>query len=876
MRGKPWARPRRERRGGATLCFALVVTTALGAWFGPGACAQTTTAREQIAGPIDDRRLVTLRGNTRPEAAARNDLGPVPDALPMRHMQMLLTRPPEREAELQAYLQQLQDRASPNYHRWLAAAQFGERYGLAAADLVAITDWLERAGFTVNRIYTSTMVIDFSGTAGDVRRAFHTEIHRLRAHGSRHIANMGDPQIPAALAPAIKGIVSLHDFLPHANYRPRPAYTAGAGYYLVVPADLATIYGFDPLFNAGISGQGQTIVIIEDTNVYATADWTTFRSTFGLSGYTEGSFTQVQPGGGQSCSAPGVTSHEFEAELDAEWASAAAPSAKIELAACASESTFGGLIALENLINGSSVPAIVSISYGECEYYNGTTANAAYDAAFEQAVAEGTSVFVAAGDAGAAACNDNENAATAGVSVSGFASTPYDVAVGGTDFGDQYADSAGSYWSVNNDATFGSALSYVPEIPWNDSCASRLLASFNGYAVTFGAASYCNESSATVSPQYALTTTAGGGGPSNCAIASRGVCTAGYAKPSWQSGLPGNPDDGLRDLPDVALFAADGVWGHYYVVCDSDTSDGNTCSGAPNDWSGGGGTSFATPIMAAIQALINQHAGSAQGNPNPIYYALAAAEYGGSGSVNCNSSKGNTIAANCLFYDVTLGDMDVNCTGSVDCYDPAGTNGVLSTSGGNFAPAYAAATGWDFATGIGSVNAGNLVTAWEESNLSLTGGGALTTGGLLSYTWTITNGGPRTAVAVTLSAALPAGVSFNTSGSSAACSQSGRSLTCSLGAMSVGSSAVVTIVLVPGSTSSVSVEFQVAAGNGVLYPASAAATVVLQTAAVPLPPWAPWLLGLALAQVGLRGVRRRSRDDSDRRVAGRPERLRLP
>ena len=95
--------------------------------------------------------------------------------------------------------------------------------------------------------------------------------------------------------------------------------------------------------------------MIEDTNVYSTADWTTFRKTFGLSGYTSGSFTQVQPAppsGANNCSNPGVNGDDGEAILDAEWASAAAPSAAIELASCANtRTTFGGLIAFVNLVN---------------------------------------------------------------------------------------------------------------------------------------------------------------------------------------------------------------------------------------------------------------------------------------------------------------------------------------------------------------------------------------------------------------------------------------------------------------------------------------------------------------------------------------------
>jgi subtilase family serine protease len=678
--------------------------------------------RALITQEIDESRLLTLKGNTRPEANAVNDRGAVADDFQMEHMLLQLQRPPEQEQALKEFIDQLHNPASPNFHRWLSAPEFGEKFGLAPEDLNTITTWLQSHGFQVNMVYPSGMLIDFSGSVGQVREAFRTEIHNLEVRGVNHIANLSDPQIPAALAPAVVGVVSLHDFRPHPMNKLRPNYTFASGtYQAVVPADLATIYNLNPLFSAGTSGQGQTIVVIEDTNVYSTSDWTTFRSTFGLSGYSAGSFTQVHPAptsGANNCSNPGVNGDDVEAILDAEWASAAAPSAAIELASCSdTNTTFGGLIALQNLLNASSAPpAIVSISYGECEAYNGASANAAYSSAYQQAVAEGVSVFVSSGDEGAASCDAGGSNATHGIGVSGFASTPYNVAMGGTDFGDSYANTNNTYWNTTNGSTYGSALSYIPEIPWNDSCASTLIATYEGYGATYGSSGFCNSGSG----GNFLTVVSGSGGPSGCATGTpstsgvvSGTCQ-GFAKPSWQS-IVGNPSDGVRDIPDLSLFAANGVWGHWYVFCWSDTANGGaSCSGAPSGWAGAGGTSFSSPIMAGIQALVNQKTGSNWGNPNPVYYQLAANEYGSSGSSSCNSSQVNVVANSCVFYDVTQGDMDVNCTGTHNCYGPSGTNGVLSTSSSSYSKAYGTTTGWDFATGIGTVNAYNLVTNWNS------------------------------------------------------------------------------------------------------------------------------------------------------------------
>jgi len=672
---------------------------------------------------------VALAGNVRPEAAPHNDRGRVADSLPMQHMLLLLRRSSEQEAALQQFIEGLQTKGSPNFHRWLTAQEFGARYGAAPSDLDAVTAWLRSQGFQVNVVYPSGMLIDFSGTAGQIRRAFQTEVHYLAVKNELHIANMSEPRIPAALASLVSGVVSLHDFRPRPMHRlrkPRPEFTIGGLFgdtYAVVPADLATIYNLNPLFGAGISGQGQTITLIEDTDVYTANDWTTFRSVLGLSAYSEASFSSVHPvpsSGTNNCNPPGVFApNDAEAILDAEWASAAAPSASIQMAACADTSTtFGGLIALENLINSNAPPSIVSISYGQCETVNGATANAAYNAAYQQAVALGISVFVAAGDSGAAGCDNSAAEATHGIGVNAFASTPYNVAVGGTDFSDTFTGTNLNYWNSTNTPTFGSAASYIPEIPWNDSCAGELVSAYFGYSPTYGPASLCNDPFLGF---LLLTTVAGGGGPSQCATGTpstagvvSGSC-AGWAKPSWQVVL-GNPSDGVRDTPDVSLFAADGLWSHYYVFCWSDISGGGaSCGGDPSAWSGAGGTSFASPIMAGIQALINQKAGGPQGNPAPIYYQLAAAEYGASGNASCNSSNGAGVAANCIFYDVTQGDMDVDCVGP-SCFLGGGSVGVLSTSNNSFAPAYGTSNGWDFATGIGTINATNLVNNWPTSS----------------------------------------------------------------------------------------------------------------------------------------------------------------
>ena len=686
--------------------------------------AFSQTQRRLITEPVSDARLHRLAGNTRHEASAANDQGPVTDALPMEHMQLLLRRGAEQQAAADQLVKQMHDKNSPSYHHWLTAEEFGRTYGASPEDIATVKSWLVAQGFTVNAVYPSGLMIDFSGTAGQVRTAFHTRIHHLNVNGESHTANMSDPQIPAALSPAVRGVVAMHDFRPRVMKKARPNYTYGSGssqYQAVTPGDLATIYNLNPLFAAGITGKGQTIAVIEDTNLYATSDWDTFRSTFGLDAYKSGSLATVHPGG---CADPGVPKggDDGEAILDAQWASASAPDAAIQVASCANtRTTFGGFIALANLVNSANPPSIISISYGECEAVNGEASNASFNLIYQQAAAEGISVFVSAGDEGAASCDAGNTGASHGISVSAYASTPYNVAVGGTDFGDSYHNTNATYWSGTNSPAYASAMSYVPEIPWNDSCASALLASSFGFSTAYGSAGFCG--SATAARYQLLSVSAGSGGPSGCATgtpSSAGVVSgtcAGHAKPDWQTGLAGIPNDGVRDLPDISLFAATGVFGHYYIYCwTNKRSGGGSCTGSPSTWPGAGGTSFSSPILAGIQALVNQTAGSAQGNPNPVYYSMAATHG------TCNSSDGNAADSSCIFYNVTEGDIAVNCSGTVGCFGASAStgrrlgtaNGEMSTSSSTYSPAYQASRGWNMATGIGSVNAYNLVMNWNR------------------------------------------------------------------------------------------------------------------------------------------------------------------
>src|ERR1035437_703634 len=679
-----------------------------------------------ITADIDESQLIRA-GGTRREANAKNDRGRVEDSFPMDHMLLQLKRAPELERKFDQYIDSLTDKRSPNFRHWMMAAEQGEKYGLAQQDIDSITGWLGSHGFTVGYVYPNLMVIDFSGTAGQIREAFHTEIHYLEVGGEQHFANMTDPKIPAALAPAMVGVVSMHNFKPQKMSVPR-VHThltfsgCGGTCYALVPADFQTIYNLNPLYQQGITGTGQTITVVEDSDTYST-DVATYRSAF-LSNWS-GTVTTTHPTGSAACTDPGANADDGEADLDAEVASAIAPNASIVVASCADVGTTNGvLFAVENLVNGSTPPAIISMSYGECEAFNGAASNAAFNTAFQTGATAGTSIFVSSGDAGASRCAPifSTTRAQSGVGITGWGETVYNVSVGGTDFEDFYNANkpangglpVNTYWNSTNNptpgttftggvthnsgtvtassATFtacyvgaaisgtdipggttitavasstsatmsksatatdasdtitiaattdcgGSAKSYIPEIPWNDSCAGYLLYNFLGAA----------SGSAECASSTDRSTAAGAGGPSGCATGGGGTdqtnsavvdgTCAGYAKPAWQSGIFGNPADGGRDIPDVSLFAANGLWGHYVTICWSATGNGGTtCNGAPSTWSGFGGTSVAAPTMAAIQALVNENWSLTKvGNPNPTYYSIAQSEFTSAEASSCYS-----------------------------------------------------------------------------------------------------------------------------------------------------------------------------------------------------------------------------------------------
>ena len=706
------------------------------------ASAQSSNAAPRITQAVDERKLTLLPGNTYPLARPEYDQGAAPPDLPMERMMLVLKRSPEQEAALQTLLRQQLDKSSSNYHKWLTPEQFGQQFGPADQDIQTITSWLGSHGFQVAGASKGRGIIEFTGNAAQVQAAFHTPIDKFVVNGVSHWANAKDPQIPTALTPVVAGVDTLHNFPrkaqnhyagefrkdkttgkvtpvnPEFTFTPPPPIKGCFGVdtpcYAVGPYDFAAIYNTAPLWTSGIDGTGVTIAVVGETDVNINAegvgDYSEFRGLFALPYSPPTNYLNIIHNGTD----PGITEDEAEADIDTQWSGGVAKGALIDFVVSKTTSASAGIDLSAEYIIDNNLGDILSESYGECEAGLGVAGNAFYSNLWQQGTAEGISVFMPAGDNGSAGCDndDAENtAAMYGLQVSGFASTPYNVAVGGTDFND--AENETLYWSAsNNPTTQASALSYIPEVVWNNSCANPVFVTL-GYGAD--AVDTCNNS--TLINGGAIVTVGGSGGVSSCTLVDAVAvtsCYGGYPKPSWQVGT-GVPNDGKRDIPDLSLFAGNGFQGNFYIVCQMDANSGSGSSttscnlNTPYlDFQGYGGTSVSTPAMAGIMAMVIQHAGGGrQGNPNATLYNLAAKS-----GASCDSATVGAGVNNCIFYDLAAGAG----TNAMPCAKASPNCTTTGSDKYGVLPGYSTTTGYDQASGLGSVNAYNLVTKWNTAS----------------------------------------------------------------------------------------------------------------------------------------------------------------
>ncbi len=702
-----------------------------------------------ITRPINNQQRVTLHGNVRPRPAHASDLGAVPANMPAQRVQLLLRRPAASEAALTQFLADVQTPGSAMYHKWMTPAQFGNEFGPNPSDVQAVVAWLQSQGFAVTRVSPARTSIEFSGTAGQIERAFSTQIHSFQVGTETHVSNITDPQIPAALAPVVAGLSPLNNFRlkpMHSAPWPRLAESAptsanpramsvrsvassaagvqpeltvpnsnGTESFYVTPGDLATIYNIpnqalNSKATTTLDGSGVSIGIAGVSNVNLT-DVARYRALFGLAGITP----TVTVDGND----PGIDGdNSVEALLDLEQVSAVAPNAATTLY-IAQDTTFqqGLFLAIQRALDDNTV-SILNVSFGGCEAFQTQAGNQEVLNFWQQAAAQGISVTVSTGDSDASTCDSADaTAAAQGLQVNALASTPYNIAVGGTDF-NQTPANASQFWSTTNNTIFASALGPIPEIPWN-----------NATTTVGGLASNV----ATRDSSGNTRIDGAGGGISGCLNASLDnngnivSCSGAYAQPGFQSGFGSG---GARELPDVSLFAANGGHQAAYLLCASglggDAPTDQDCLPNPSDGKFGfqavGGTSASSPVFAGMLALVSQSLGGARlGQADVTLYPL---------------SRQNPAA----FHDVTTGNNSPVCfAGTPNC----GANGFLT--------GYDATPGYDMASGLGSVNVTQMVQSWNAVTFKGT-------------TTTLALNGSTTPLTITHGSAVPVSITVSGSG----------------------------------------------------------------------------------------------------------------
>lgn len=713
---------------------------------------------DRISGALTSGQTVTLKGNVHRKALPKFDQGPADPSLRLGYMTLLTVPSASQQKALKQLLAQQQDRKSPNYHKWLTAEQWADRFGLSRGDVQKITAWLRAQGFTVNSVARGRNWITFGGTAAQVQNAFATQMRRYNVDGEMHVANATEPRIPTALAGIVTGLRGLHDFhlKPHAVKNTRAALAARANYYdpiftnqnpaapsaFLAPGDIATMYDINALYNAtptAIDGTGQKLVVAGQTDIYL-ADINDFRSGFGLSaisGCTSDSTTGVVT----SCT---TTNFQYvlllptgfsdpltaslgdltEADLDIEWSGAVARNAQIiyvNAPAFLSGSTFlgGGVwdawyYAVDN--QSTLGETVISLSYGNCEFNDNnvltsTGAPGPDEVELMKANTEGITFLNSSGDSGAAECDAGTNTTTtpANLAVGGLAvgypaSSPEVTGVGGTAVA-YPSGFASTYWTTTNRTDGGSAQNApIPETAWNDD--EELVVA---YPSSFSSASFTQE-------HYAILST--GGGPSNCAeqTADNSNCVSGFGRPAWQN-VTISGQASTRFSPDVSLAGSPNFPG--YIFCTPQSAwngaatTASTCvngiaaalaltdsASPPNPTpSLVGGTSASTPVMAGIVALLNQYLGAnGLGNINPTLYGLAS------------------TPANGVFHPVTTGDNNVYCqVGQPVAPWPTALQCPSTGVFGYSATSFEATTSYNLVTGLGSVDVDKLALAWNSA-----------------------------------------------------------------------------------------------------------------------------------------------------------------
>ncbi len=574
-----------------------------------------------VAGYTEPASARVIADHTPAAIRQAKDLGPVDAATTIR---LTLWLRSQNEAALDQQVQQLYDKSSPNFHRWMTAEAFKSNLAPSDVDLAAVQLFALKNHLTISAVGENNLYVQVHGTVRDVQHAFQVQLHNFQRQGATFRSNTGDPTIeePAGSSVAAVSGLAEHFMRPHlarpldpdtgvvVASRPLTPGTNGlffspqcirgpetqtfttngglpsatysgnrygqdigntalgtlapCGYQ---PSEVQTAYGLNALYGSGLDGAGQTIVIVDAYGSPTIAqDAELFSQVYGLPDLTAANFQVYFPGGQPTTTDTGWAT---ETSLDVGWAHSVAPNAKIALV-IAPTSNDTDLQAAVLFAIRHHLGHVISNSYGEAEADVPPAIQETWNRLNRLGAAHGISVNYSSGDGG----DSNPSGFTPNVTLFGVstpADSPWATAVGGTSLA----------LDTNNNILF--------QTGWGTNL-TRIV-------------NRASQGSTPVVPPLQLGFQFGAGG---------GTSTV-YAKPRYQAGLSGSG----RLVPDLA-FLADPYTG-VEIICDN-----SSCSTGP---AGPtviviGGTSLACPMFSALWAIANQAAGEPLGLASQLVYQL--------------------------------------------------------------------------------------------------------------------------------------------------------------------------------------------------------------------------------------------------------------
>jgi kumamolisin len=357
---------------------------------------------------------VALRGDVVPAVSHAARVGTLAAGT---SIQVTVSLAQRDQAGLQTFLNRVADPASPQYKHYLTVSQFASRFGATKATVAQVSAYLASHGLTVGKVTANGLTLSASGTAAQVQKAFGTTIATYRdGSGRTFYANAAAPVLPKGIAAAVTDVSGLSDYaVSHRNsVKATPQATAKASVAGYTPTQIRGAYNLTSAISAGYTGAGQTVAL-EEFSAFTQSDVTTYDKKFSLTPSTP---VVVKSDGGTT-----DTSGEDEVELDIEVVQAIAPGATIKVYE-APNSDAGEAAVYAQLVS-DDVP-IISTSWGQDEAAETASNRVALNTDFQEAAAQGQSIYAASGDSG------SDDAGNGGTSVDFPASDPYVTGAGGT------------------------------------------------------------------------------------------------------------------------------------------------------------------------------------------------------------------------------------------------------------------------------------------------------------------------------------------------------------------------------------------------------------------------------------------------------------